>query len=270
MYLDSSQAPSWARFPFINHGYRPTPPSTQSITIMRSILIALSSMLTWNIHNEWTNAWTMMVGLGVSFFLYTNMLRLHAHEMSYRDHTIFLAFFLSVVVHTPFSYLYHAACFISPTVKYFWLKMDLSFIFIASILLTISFSLYVFPLWMTIVLVNASAFVAKSAITILYKKEDIPTSDHDVKLMLLKLIAMIVAVYLFPIAYATLFMNAPVIYLSIIVSSLGIGAISYATCFPERLVDDGSVLNSSTLMHTMLVIAHIAEFYFLKWCFENL
>lgn len=254
-----SEVPEWLRMPNVVSGYR----------LGGNYKQCFKSLFEPH-HNEFMNAWTMITSNIMSFVALIFVI--HSSSSTFDQHPSFLipfiAWYLTSALHMPFSVGYHLFCPMSKENFYKWRRLDVSFIFIASICLTVGLSFFVFPVWGTVVLTIVALMITIIAI----RNQDHLIVNLDMKFQA-KYIASIVCVYITPMIFqagSDLLeykgqLTVPVISTIVVIESLFFGSIMYATGFPEsrypkRFDEIGS---SHQIMHTCILIAHLAEFAFI-------
>jgi adiponectin receptor len=208
------------------------------------------------IHNETFNAWTMIISsvISVGLWIWVNM----KHDLTLNAFIVFTAFLISGTISVPYSIQYHTRSNISKDEKSRTRRLDMVFVFIASIFLTFALSFFVFPLSVTSVLTLCSAYFARHIYLTYHgasnNKQEITTVMFQA-----------VAVYLTPLAYASLVDFKMASYFITVFSSLALGALIYIFNLPERWFPGRfDILGSShQIMHVFLIIAHIVEFLFI-------
>lgn len=253
--LNDTEIPYWLRFPYLKTGYRWG-------GCYKSCCASLLKM-----HNETLNAWTMIASNCFSLLalLYVyNFVKPMGWAM-----IPFVTLGISAFIHLPFSLGYHLFLCISPETYNMWLKLDVSFIYISSVLLTFSLAYFVMPLYASLILTFVALCVSLKAI----RKNRIEwAKGHTLDpRKQSRSIFIIVFIYCIPIlylaAYDTLttqtFTSAHVVLLSVIMS-LGFGAFAYADGFLNRLFPTTFDIYGSShqIMHIGVGLAHIAEWYF--------
>ena len=250
--------PEWLRFPHVKSGYR----------IGGNFIDGLLSL--FKSHNELINAWTMIIGslISLGIFIYA----LHSPAMTITDKFAFTCLFLSAIVHMPFSVGYHLFSPISNQVFIAWRRLDLSFIFIASILLTYALSHYVFSRKWTTIMTSLSAITASVAIYNIYDDNNTNVERRSQSL----LVGLIICVYMTPMVYQ-FYKEFPEITTRSIATittfaSLLVGGFVYALNFPECLFDQvfDIIGQSVNIMHICIIIAHISEFVFVYSMFSKI
>jgi adiponectin receptor len=232
--LRSSDVPRWLRFDGIHTGYR----------YGGTYYNALLSLFV--LHNECINAWTMLLGLVFSscaFWFVVGTIQTSKTEQHVRETplTAFAAFHASACLHVPFSVGYHLLMPLSKRVYNVWRKLDIMFIFIASVPLTYALSFFVFPRWATWALTATAASVAASAVkrvSRLKEGEPLHRSSHT------RFIAMIAAVYYLPMACqgaldaASGSFSGVLLCVVCVPCALGLGGLAYVHNFPESAVPE--------------------------------
>lgn len=257
--LRAEQVPRWLRFESLQTGYRYGGTYKQCLL---SLFV---------LHNECLNAWTMIAAsvFSTCAFVYAIVgLRVTGlHVLP------FLFFYLSALLHLPFSVGYHLFLPISPSVYNKWRKLDVSFIFVGSVLLVCAFGWFVMPLWAVMTSTALAVMIAALGIYRLNTLEDgqaLERSGHAV------CIASIVLVYFFPLVYqaykdvANLEITTAVGCATGVFLSLLLGGTVYANNFPERYYPETFDLvgSSHQLMHVGITIAHALEYIFLASAYQ--
>lgn len=251
--LTDGEVPEWLRFPHLTTGYRYGGTHAQ----------ALGSL--FFLHNETLNAWTMVAAS--VFSIAANAWALAHERPSPRDAAAFVALCLSALVHLPFAVGYHLFLPISPRVYNRWRRLDVSFIFVASVFLAFALSRFVLPPWATGAVVGVAAAVACAALLQLANLKEGQALNRSAQA---GFVGGVVLVYTFPMlcltvkdAVARTFTVGCLTTLTTFVSLFG-GAWAYADCFPERLAHGRYDLvgNSHQIMHVGVAGAHVSEFFF--------
>lgn len=96
------------------------------------------------LHNECLNAWTMLLG---ALLLTTTSLVFVLSHYSVREgeHSAFVVYWTSFIVHLPFSVEYHQFLPMPARVYNVWRRLDMSFILLMWVQLTYSMRYFVYP-----------------------------------------------------------------------------------------------------------------------------
>lgn len=237
-----NEVPNWMKDGFIVRGYR--------VSEYKGFV---HEMFSW--HNETINAWTMIASAIVSLSLYLWVI---PRTSTLFEKFVFTAFLISCLIHLPFSLMYHLRMHISKEEKLGARKLDITFIFIASIFLTFALGAFVLPIHFTTMLTCLSVYLAVKVI------KDYDGHEED-KWYITMMLAKCVAVYLTPVVIATINNLVHPVYAFSIILSLAIGAFVYVYQIPERFAKEtfDYVGQSHQIMHLTLLVAHLAEFCFL-------
>lgn len=216
---------------------------------------AFASML--SMHEETLNAWTMVFGLVVSMGLY--------YWISPRT-WLFKLLMLSVLIHVPVSFTYHTMlCVQDPALQNFWFKLDILMTFASSLVLIFIFTSSVFGFG------EAGVLVFMTLGALIFGLHLVQSWGYKCKNLLCKVsvakeIAAIVILYLVPLLYG-FFVYGNMWGLMAVICVV-LGGVMYALQVPERWVSEAGrnritmVGNSHQLMHILLVVAHVCEFFF--------
>lgn len=235
-----SEAPSYVTFPYILTGYR----------VGGDSLRCLQSLFEW--HAETVNAWSMIGATLVNIALLATM------ERSVPN--ILLA--STVVVQTPVSVGFHLFRGINRESYQLWRKLDQSFIYINSVLLSIAFSITVYEGWLPIVATGLCTSTV--AATACYEIVGRPFHVQRNRILICATTGSIVVCYLSPIVYWTL-TTGEWFHLTGIVFSILAGGILFATSFPERMWPGrfDRIGSSHQLMHLFALVANLFEWSFI-------
>lgn len=246
--------PQWAVFPFITTGYR-----VGHFTHWDCIK---SMFCLW--HNESFNAWSMVFVALLASGLYGYVLGEHWLVMESIDLLVFTSFFLSCVIHTPFSLAYHTFMCMSERHKHFYRSLDLCFIFIAASLFTFSLCFYVFPFEVTIAMTSLSVTVTFFMSSFLFQTK-LNDSDPSYKRLIVSMVGMSVLLYVMPMIYGSLRDQRVILYGVGAIGTMVVEAMVYVFCIPERYVPVvfDSFGNSHNIMHLLLMVSYLFEFLFL-------
>lgn len=252
--LTRQEVPKWLRFPFLNQGYRLGGDHS-------SCFLSL-----FRLHTETFNCWTFIFAFlfSTGAFVYTMV----NYKPRGFDILPFLAFWLSCILHVPFSVCYHLFMCISQKEYNRWRRLDVSFIFISSVLLTFSLSFFVLPRWATGLLTCiafATSVWAVSKISKLPEGRALDRKEHSL------FVGVIVLVYCTPILFraatdiAASNLSFAVLAAFLVLFFIGFGGWAYACSFPLRFWPDKFDIwcNSQTILHICVVGAHIVEYFFI-------
>lgn len=235
--------PEWLRFPHIKTGYRHGGDHYSCFLSM------------FKYHNECLNAWSMVAGAVVSVCMtWWVFAEYHPTGM---NALAFACFCLSYILHTPWSFGYHMFLPISQEVYLWWQRMDASFVFVMSALLTFSLSWNFLSPAMTMLLFLADVTIVCVGIRDIFKPPPNNTRLRRVTIMGLSALGYLIPVFL------KLFVRFDIGTLLIPISLMG-GALVYAHHFPERLAPGrfDAFGNSHHIMHLGVIVAHIMGFRF--------
>lgn len=235
--LTRDQVPKWLQFPHLTTQYRHG----------GNYWSCCKSLFAW--HSETINAWTMICGNIFSFaaLLYV----LNIDQPSNINKIPFITFWLSAALHAPFSIGYHLFMPISESTCNTWRKLDISFIYITTFLLTFSLSYFTMPLCLTILFTTTSTAVATYALS-----KNFNNVLH--RSLNVKLVGCNMIIYMMPMILTGRFLP--------VLASLAIGGFVYANCIPE-CYSHGTfdlVGRSHQIMHVCIIIAHVYEFWFIR------
>lgn len=252
--LKDTDIPEWLSFPLMKVGYRKG----------GSYESCLRSLFMW--HNETINAWTM-IAISV-FSLVFNVYCFVELSPKKDDIMPFVAMFLSVFVHIPFSVGYHLFMPISQQVYNKWRKLDIMFIFVASCFLTYSLCYFIMPTWITWLITGVAVIVSFSAI--IKTRQLAPGQPMNRKTHTM-FIATIVFVYYIPILYQGLkdllddTFTVAVSTMFAVPTLLVLGGYVYAKHWPECNYPARFDLlgRSHQILHVLAGFAHAMECLFL-------
>lgn len=252
--LKDTDIPDWLRFPMMKVGYR----------MGGSYESCLYSLIMW--HNETINAWTMIAisSFSLAFMVYCLV------KLSPKNGDVwpFIAMFLSVFVHAPFSVGYHLFMPISQKVYNQWRKLDIMFIFIASCFLTYALCYFIMPKWITWLITCVAIVVAFSAI--LKTRQLAPGEPMNRKTHTI-FIATIILVYYIPIFYKGIkdlvdnTFTIAVCTMFVVPIMLLLGGYVYAKHWPEcnYPVRFDMLGRSHQILHVLAGFAHAMECFFI-------
>jgi len=252
--LKDIDIPEWLRFPLMKVGYR----------VGGNYVSCLRSLLMW--HNETIHAWTMIAisAFSLAFMVYCLV------ELSPKngDITPFVAMFLSVFVHVPFSVGYHLFMPISQDVYNHWRKLDIMFIFVASCFLTYSLCYFIMPIWITCLITGAALVVSVTAIMKTMQLAPCQPMNRQTHTLF---VASIVFVYYIPIVYQGVKdvmddkFTIAVTTMFIVPMLLVLGGYVYAKHWPECNYPARFDLlgRSHQILHVLAGLAHVMECVFL-------
>jgi adiponectin receptor len=252
--LKDIEVPEWLRFPLMTVGYR----------MGGNYKSCLRSAFMW--HNETLNAWTM---IGISAFSLAFMIYcLVVLSPKGCDITPFVAMFLSVFIHMPFSVGYHLFLPISPIVYNQWRKLDIMFIFVASCFLTYSLCYFIMPVFATWLITGIAILTSTVAI---WKTARLATGEPMNRNIHTMFIATIVLVYYFPILYQGVrdlidhTFTFAVATMIVVPLTLAFGGCVYANHWPECKYPKKFDLfgRSHQILHILAGVAHAMECFFI-------
>lgn len=235
----------------------------------------------FKIHNETLNAWTMIIGSIISsyyLYYYMNLFQFSCNL----DKIPFYCLWLSSILHMPLSVGNHLFLCINKKTFTLWKKIDLIGIFFVSVLLTYSFSYFIFKNIFITLYLTLFSFLIYSFATITISNKDYNKGIN--KLLHTIGIGFAVCIYLLPIiiniiydfnnynSFLDYINNSKYLYnIIIILSSLFCGAILFILQIPEKYYPYkfDIIGNSHQLMHITLIIAHIAEYKYLELVYIN-
>ena len=219
------------------------------------------------IHNEFWNAWTMIITNIIGAILISNTLMEYYPVMSDIDRFIFILFWIHGMVHLPFSVGNHLFDCINPEIAEKWHQYDFKMICISADILTFILSFYVFPIWFTCILTMIGIFAT-------YKVFDIIQHVHRDRAESTGYVGIHVLLYALPVIYQSMVelfndnnkeSGAFYCFLGMAIS-LSIGAFTFAYEFPQRYSKSGRFdrfLNGHNIMHFGVAGAYLSEFTFL-------
>lgn len=213
---------------------------------------ALKSMITWPLHNQVLNGWTMIFGVAIITSLSPRK-PLHMLQLA------------ALWIHLPMSFMYHTmTC--SKKHCMFFRSLDIFGILVAGVLLAFIMSSVAFPTqqWIIYILVVTNIiFTAIHARTSL-----LPVLNHQTKFTIskesryntLSLISLSVFVYHVPIIAMLILRSDLRMYCIIALLTLSIAAVLYITGYPECKCPTtfDIVGNSHNIIHVLLIIHQIA------------
>lgn len=241
--LHVKDVPKWNIIPYVKYGYRSKGNYRQ----------CLYSLFGW--HNETLNVWSMILVNIFSLFCLIYVLIFIKPKQFWP----FLLLYVSSLVHLPFSIGYHLFIPMSKDINTKWYKLDLSFIFIGITCLILSMCYFVLPIQYTILTITISIGITLySFYHIWYECVEKCSKKKNAIL-----VSIITSLLFIPIVFQLI--SNPRDYITLIlaigiVSSLVFGAICYSTSFFNKFTP--SFNSSHTLMHIMVLIAHILEYIF--------
>ena len=253
--VTSEDAPSYvATNPYISKGYR----------LCKSYFDCFVSLFYF--HNCWTDTWTSILNLFNCATLYMVTVALGVwNDSTEGDKTAFYAFFLTCLVHAPFSIGYHliGCSGISQNAFLFWQRADFMMIFGASIPLAYALGYHAFledPIFFSITLGGVILCFSYTALHIL---------DEFDPMKRMKQLSFVVFFYLIPVIYqlvmdlAVLDVLAPRLWFGLgIIISLGVGAYAYGSHWPENVLPN-FCFTSHSVMHLCINSAYVFEFLFI-------
>jgi len=255
-FVGHETAPKWTVYPYIYTKYRSSEYYCTRLRCLKSL---------FELHTETMNAWTMIFAsiFSTACFAFAKVV-VGLREV---DHAVFFLFLLSTLLHCPWSVGYHLCMPISPAEDIFWRQMDTGAVFSVSVLLSFSFSYYVFPYYVTIIVVLLSFVTALIGIREVRKWK--PGSLIE-KTYLSRIIMSAVFLYSLPLLWqiiCNLKDNAHSSTASIVCafSSLAIGCVLFDNSIPQCYFPGKFTVffTSHQLMHFFLITANISEFMFL-------
>lgn len=222
----------------------------------KTIEDAVNSMI-FTFNNETMNALTMIIGLIIATILYV--------FFAPANNSLFLLFYFSVLLHVPISVTYHTLCNnIEIKIVETSLKLDITATFTSSLILAYVLSACVFKskhlFYLALFTYIISMYILHFSS---FKLRDIS------KAWFASFFSVIVICYLLPMLYVKS------VYGIVASIALLIGGLVYIFEIPERYVDKelkdllSYVGNSHNILHICLIIAHVAEFFFLKSYCKN-
>mmetsp|Transcript_12051 Transcript_12051/g.21807 ORF Transcript_12051/g.21807 Transcript_12051/m.21807 type:complete len:310 (+) Transcript_12051:207-1136(+) len=252
---DFQNAPCYLRRDYVLTGYR----------VGGSYSTALQAMLNpfqLQLHNEFWNAWTMV--LGVLFSTWCFVSKFQTLPASSRPTAVLL--WTVVVTHFPFSFGLHSFIGISESARRTWRTLDVFMIELNSAILAIALGNLVFRDSVSFLgysALNTSVFLFNVYTTMISRRIwNIP------KKQLSRDIRNQVVIYLLPMIFQSLYFRdyeaAEITIATCII--IAIGGFLYANHIPERIVPGGfdSFGCSHNLMHICAIAAHYCEWKFLE------
>lgn len=244
--------PHWLHVPFIQTGY--VVPNYRTAWQAKWLLL--------DANNQTVNAWTIILSAFVSLGLYGWVVT--KHNLTTEQFIVFTAFLLSCVVHAPFAVGNHILRHLGESAYAYWKRMDIFFIFVASIFLTFSLSYFLLPGAVTAILVGLSVLAASYA----YHRADTRVyglGSNTRRVSSLLCVMMAIIPYIIPVIYAC-FVRPDLRPIGLgIIGTLIFSGIIYATAFPERYYPRifDLVGASHQIMHLGILVAHVLEFAFI-------
>lgn len=251
-----NQVPEWLHIPFVETGYV-APCKSKSFECLP---------LLFKMHNQTINAWTMILGAIISTILFAFARSTKAASPRLR---VFTLFWLSCVVHAPFSVAYHVCRFTNEKTKLMWKNLDLILITFSSLLLTYVLCTCVFTSTVTWLIMSVAIAAAWMYLKRLSFKDDVfghgDASSDKSKHVNHMLFA--VVMYALPIIYTLLTtQNQTLVRITAaLIATLVATAAIYLLRFPEKYypVTFDVVGASHQWVHVGFVVAYILEFFFL-------
>lgn len=253
--VPSEKAPEWLQRPYIKGGYivGGTPVSATRATLFG-----------WN--NETLNAHTMLWAALLSTYLYSVV-----RAQLPNSFIPFTLFWLSCVVHVPFSVGLHCTIGVSAEQRSTWRTLDIGFIFTCSVVLAAALGWYVFPTHLQYGLFLAATLGVYGMVVyntmVVRRMRDIPKKQTA------RYVACVVLTYAVPLLFAAgqevweLGVAGPVArQVALIAAVLLVGGELYSRHYPERLLPGrfDLILNSHQLMHLLAMVAHYLEWQLLR------
>ncbi len=229
----------------------------------------------FEIHNETGNVWTMILtsicSTGLLLWSVCSFLP-SISSTTVIDYLVFIVFWISCVIHLPFSVLNHLFVAISEEVAHKWKILDICFIYVAAWLLNITESYYTFSdelSWMYWFNIGTGAVICITFIylTMFKTRQGIPTEKEKHT----NRIGIASFTYIFPMFFHLIRGATIGIFdlgsLSAFGTplSLALGAFLFVKRIPEVFAPGKYDIwgNSHQLMHFTLLIAHIFEYTFM-------
>ena len=229
------------KYPYILSSYRPN----------YSYLECIKSI--FKLHNETMNCWTMI------FISFVSLVYLF---LNYDISTFYVT--LSALIHLPFALSFHLFKCKEKHIAYRFEKLDHTFIFVSSIVLYHGLSYNTLPtLFYYINIYNILLISINGIRNIIFGAEN--RTGMEQRICIVYNVTLAVICYWFPMFYASLNGDVFIITYTLGVPlSLTAGAIVYLYGIPERFYPNtfDIYMNSHTLMHISLFIAHICELLF--------
>ena len=252
--LTDKDIPEWLRFPYLTTGYRE---GGSYKSCFKSIFA---------LHNESVNAWLMILAsiFSISALIYI----MFKNNLTYVQQIPFYLLTASALIHLPFSVGYHLFLPISPLIYNKWRRLDISFIFISSCLLTPALCFFVMPYWATFLVTSIAVIVTIIAILRISRFK---AGESLQRKQYILFIGIIVCIYYFPIAFKAvkdiLHRKFTVAIASAIIIPvvLLLGSFVYSKAWPESAYPVTFDLfgSSHQIAHIAILVAHIMEFFFI-------
>jgi len=217
------------------------------------------------IHSETFNIWSM---------IFINIFSLYLMVQNPVIGLISLT--SSALIHLPFSLGYHIFMPISERVFILWRKLDVSFIFIASIFLTYALDCYIFPWSVTVMHIFFTVLVAYEGINNFWRCSNQAKIDH---LRHTYLLSTVILCYMFPVICKIVYdiaikneITNSVIYGILLIKVLLLCGYAFSKEWPQILFPGKLDLigNSHNIVHITAAIAHILEYLFILENYNSL
>ena len=245
--VQKSNVPPWLHVPFINSGY-----------VVPGISCDECWTLLFHKTNQTVNAATMLCGALISTILWLWVVFCYKQKIA-----VFTIFYISCIVHTPFALGNHLLRHQNKNEYRRWKNLDICFIFISSIFLTLALSWYVFGPMISLFLTFSSATLFLHNIVGVKHcglGHDVNKRKHVTNLV------GVVLIYLAPVVWGSITHTGAVRHLGIgIVSCLLVSMLIYLSSFPEKYYPNTFDIYGAShqLLHIGVITAHVLEFFFI-------
>lgn len=253
--LTDAKVPLWLRFPYITTGYR----------LGGTYTDAVLGLFRW--HNEFINAWTMVISLLVG-----TCLMLHT-ILTGPPHIVgpTLSMWIGQALHHPFSIAYHLCMPLSEDVFHRYRSLDVCFILIMNVFATLGLAWAAWGKTVGIICATVCGLIAGAGMLyVLLNQEHKRVS----RVTIITLIGITALGYYGPVVARAIvavrnnhFMSHAFIGAIILLVGHGLAGIAYGTHFPQRLAPHGqldSVCTSQILAHLLVTSVYNYGYMYIK------